>query len=804
MKNLSLFLMLLLLFSSRTVNARKTADSLRTVIHSDTASDMTRLRTYEKLFNHLLHIDLEEAREICKEAIDLAKAVDNFVFESVMTTSIGITYYYQGEFEITAKYWLKALAISEKAKDSSRIMQIYTNLGSLYDNMEEYDKSMEFNLKSYQMKLKAGDRESIAITELNIGKTFHKMGQYDSARRYHKRAIDVFEDYSNRKGLATAYNNLGSVNMATKDYKNALDSYEKANEFKDQLRVYDQAVLLMNMGALFFEHLNEAEQGKAYLELSLDLANKHNLLRVRQNVYEVYYYNYYLQGDYKNAYEYQEKYIMSRDSLFTIEKDAEIKRLQTVYDFEKKEQENLALSQEMEIRELENFRKTRTNQALMVIIFLGLIVLVIILVLLSKVNKAKRKADSAQAELEKTNKYLKKAKTEVERSLEFKNQFLANMSHEVRTPLNVIIGFNSNLKRKVDDPKLKQYIEAIETSSYSLLNLLNDVLDMSKIEAGKVILHPVNTNLKLLIAEIHTMFNLGAKDKNIEFEYHYQDSLPEYFHLDQVLLRQVIVNIVGNAIKFTHHGKVRIDVMEEERKSGHYASSLKNLCIVIKDTGIGIKPEDQKSIFNSFVQAKGQDNKEYGGTGLGLAISKKFAELLGGDIILESKPGEGSTFKVFLRNVTEGQPEAIEFKKERLHANPQGIEFTGGTLLVADDEPLNRNMVQSFFEDTPVKVVLAENGKELIAKAREVNPAVILSDIKMPYINGIEAAKIMKSDEKLKDIPIIAFTASILFPNMDKKERQLFAGYIPKPADINEIYERLSFYLPVSEVETVT
>jgi len=326
-------------------------------------------------------------------------------------------------------------------------------------------------------------------------------------------------------------------------------------------------------------------------------------------------------------------------------------------------------------------------------------------------------------------------------------------------------------------------------------------LDMSKLEAGKIIVNPVNINLKSLINEIWFSFNLRARDNKILFEFIYDDEIPENFYLDHFLLRQIIVNLVSNALKFTHQGFIRVSVTQDDTDSNIIASSMMNLKIDVEDTGIGIKPEDQRTIFESFVQAKHNNQKVYGGTGLGLSISKKMVQLMGGDITLKSEPGKGSTFSVHLKRVSIGSPNAIEFNKSRPDSKLIDFQFTGGVLLAADDELLNRKMLRSFFEGTAVELHIVENGEELIKAAHKLKPTVILSDMKMPVMNGIEAAKIIKADPELKDIPVISFTASIDFPKLDAEIRKLFAGCINKPVDINELFYRLSFYLPTSKIQ---
>ncbi|MBE0639468.1 MAG: tetratricopeptide repeat protein [Bacteroidales bacterium] len=793
MKKIYLVFIFLLFFQS--LKADKYIDSLRMVMQSDTISDDDILWTYNAMTDYLMNVDIDQCREICKEAISYAIKVKNFKHEIVFTSILGTTYYYQGDYKTTAEYWLNALSISENAKDTLRIEQIYNNLGILYQTINDYETSSKYYFKSLELKKNAGDKEKIAITQMNIGALFHKMQLHDSAYVYLSEALSVLKLVENHRALSGIYNNLGAVHQAKKEYELAMENYDLAYELKEYLPGHERARLLMNMGSCLMIFLNKDLEGRKYLEESYELAQSQNNLNVIRNIYGVYSHYYYNQGNYKEAYDYLELENQFKDSIFTIEKDIQIKEMQANFDFERREQE---LNQKMELEKIANERQIRISRVMISLVIIAFIVLGIISYLFTRVRKAKRKLEATQLALEKTNADLRKAKSDTERALEFKSQFLANMSHEVRTPLNAIIGFNSKMKTTITDPKVGEYLDAIEVSSYNLLALLNDVLNMSKIEAGKIEVNPVHTNLKSLIHDIWYSFHLSAKDAEIEFSADYDETLPEHFYLDQVLLRQILVNLVGNALKFTHHGYVKISVRPSVSHQKFYASSTYHIDIVVEDTGIGIKPEDQRDIFESFVQAKHQESDLYRGTGLGLAISKKFSNLMGGDITLISKPGKGSTFTVSLHKVSLAFPETSEFKRAKPIARNIDFQFTGGVLLVADDEELNRKVVQSFFVDTAVELHVVENGEQLIEKAKEIRPTLILSDMKMPVKNGIEAAKVIKADPDLKDIPIIAFTASIDFPKLDAEIRKLFSGCINKPVDISELYQRLSFYLPTN------
>lgn len=775
-------------------SADEITDSLWRVIRNDTTSPEIRLRTYKALTDVLMKQDLDSCRKVIDVALKYANQHKKYNHESVFTTLLGVTHYYQGEYQITASYWLKALDISEKAKDTPRIEQVLNNLGILYKTIEEYDLAKHYFTRALELKRREGNPSKIAITEMNIGVMYHKMLQHDSAYYYLTKALPVLESGKDFKALAMIYNNLGSVHMARKEFETAFQYYTKGYQLLDYLPSYEQAMLLMNTGRLLMLHLNRPEEGKKYLEKSIEIARKHNNLRAFQRIYETYS-DYYIQrGDFKKAYEYHELRDIYKDSLFTVEKEKQIKELQARFDIEKKEEE---MNRKVELEKLQRLRQQRAANFMFVVTLVTTIVLVIIVYLFIKVRNSRSALEKIREALQKSNEQLAEAKSATERALQFRSQFLANMSHEVRTPLNVIIGFNSQLKRKISDPKLLEYIDAIEISSFNLLSLINDILDMSSLEAGKTKLNLSNVNLKSLINEIWLSFSLKAEEKGLDFQYYYNSSLPEYFLLDSIIIRQILMNLVGNAFKFTHAGSIMIVVRQDSSSDQAFASSLYNLCIDVIDTGIGITPEDQNIIFEAFAQSSRTTKSTYGGTGLGLAISKQLAILHGGDLTVASTPDKGSTFTLHLRQIAVGNADASSDFLTRSLQIPQDLKFTGGTLLFADDEELNQKMIHAFFEESSVKVVTVSNGSELVEVARQLKPTVILTDIKMPVMDGIEAARIIKSDNDLKDIPIIAFTASVDFPKLNPEIRKLFDTCINKPVDINEIYQRLSFYLPV-------
>ncbi len=386
-----------------------------------------------------------------------------------------------------------------------------------------------------------------------------------------------------------------------------------------------------------------------------------------------------------------------------------------------------------------------------------------------------------------TEKDFKKAKEEAEAANEVKSEFLANISHEIRTPLNAIIGFTELLSSFDIDDKQKAYLESIHIAGRSLLTIINDILDLSKIEAGKMRMNYAPTNTRKILKEIEQIFKNKIVGKNLRFILDIDDNIPNLI-LDERRLRQILLNIVGNAVKFTETGyiKLAITVIPLENKADKV-----DLTISVEDTGIGISQDLHEKIFESFRQQESNIQKRYGGTGLGLSIGKKLIEMMNGRITLKSTIGKGSIFNIVLRNIQLANLQLISNNvKDDNH-----VTFEGGQVLVVDNIEANRDFLVQLLKKAGLEILTAENGQQAINQAIEDQPDVIIMDIKMPLLDGDNAAKQLKLRSDTKDIPIIAVTASATYKNKMNLKELGFDGYLPKPININELYSELANYL---------
>jgi len=376
-----------------------------------------------------------------------------------------------------------------------------------------------------------------------------------------------------------------------------------------------------------------------------------------------------------------------------------------------------------------------------------------------------------------------------------KSAFLANMSHEIRTPLNAIIGMTA-IGKSVANAERKDYcFTKIENASSHLLGVINDILDMSKIEADKFELSPVEFNFEKVLQSAVNIINFRVDEKQQEFTVHIDDAIPQTIVADDRRLVQVITNLLGNAVKFTpERGSVGLDARFLGEKDG-----LCTIEIAVSDTGIGISPEQQEHLYNSFQQAETSTVRRYGGTGLGLTISRNIIEMMGGKIWLKSTPGKGSVFTFTIQAKKGVQAHDIPDTPPDSQQDIAGLFFPGRRILLVEDVEINREIVLTLLESTQLEIDCAENGADAVRKFSEAPDKydLIFMDIQMPEMDGYEATRRIRAMDipKAKSIPIIAMTANVFREDVERCIQTGMNAHVGKPLDFDNVLEQLKRFL---------
>jgi signal transduction histidine kinase/CheY-like chemotaxis protein len=375
-----------------------------------------------------------------------------------------------------------------------------------------------------------------------------------------------------------------------------------------------------------------------------------------------------------------------------------------------------------------------------------------------------------------------------------KGDFLASMSHEIRTPLNAVIGMTKIGAQAVESARKNYAFAKIKEASEHLLGIINDILDISKIEAGKLELSRITFNVRDVISRVGNLMRFKTDEKNQEFSVAAADDLPIALFGDDLRLAQVITNLIGNAVKFTPEaGQITLAASFDGEADG-----LCTLRFLVRDTGIGITKEQQAKLFGLFQQAENTTTRKHGGTGLGLALSKQIVELMGGEIWVDSEPGQGSTFGFTIKAPRAEAPPENTVSESAAEEMREG-EFQGSVILLAEDVEINREIVFSLLEPTGVAIDSAENGSQAVEMFERTPERydLVLMDIQMPMMDGYEAARRIRAMDvpHAKTTPIIAMTANVF---QDDIERALACGmnsHLGKPIDFDKLLATLRRYL---------
>lgn len=409
--------------------------------------------------------------------------------------------------------------------------------------------------------------------------------------------------------------------------------------------------------------------------------------------------------------------------------------------------------------------------------------------------------------LMKTLRELKEAKEEAEKATRAKDNFLANMSHEIRTPLNAILGLDEIILREAKEEQTRQHAKEIKIAGNSLLSIINQILDFSKIESGKMEILPEEYSTSDLFYEVVNMTKLRAVGKNVRFNMEVNPDLPEILYGDNLRIRQVLLNLINNAIKYTSEGEVNVKVTFSKvnrirRENGSYIE----LKMTVKDTGVGIREEDKANLFKSFKRLDESRNRNIEGTGLGLVLSKQLVEQMGGELEFESTYGKGSEFTIFLVQKVVSEKGigdltgALKKASEKVDAYEASLWAPNADVLVVDDNDMNLSVLSELLEVTGMRIENVRSGRECIDICRKNKFDLILLDQMMPGLDGASTLSKMKEENIIDNIPVIALTADAVVGAKELYMSKGFDDYLSKPVRYEDIEEVLYKYLPKEKI----
>lgn len=687
-------------------------------------------------------------------------------------------YYINRDFEKSIVYVRKVLEESTKSKDTVLLSVGYNQLGSIYREFSEFDKAIDFYKKALYYANKSGlDSLKLKVNNnLGIMYCFEKK-QSNIGIDYLKKAFFYCKKIHNKRYSLVLSLNMTWAFFDQSNYKDGLTYLNYVNENFTDYGDKSITVLHQMVNGMFYSHIGNYSKAKNYFENAIQIGNKEGELNFVSYTHNEYAKMFFQIKDYKNAYlnvrkfEELEQKLYDENKLFLASKAG----INAELDEYKRE---LVKIKSLKDSQVESLRKTR------IIVGLFLVVLVVMLALiytLIRNNTFRRKINK---QLTKVNYNLKLAKDKAEEASLLKSQFVSTISHELRTPLYGVIGITNMLIDEHKDLAKSPHLSSLKFSARYLLTLVNDILQINKIEERRLVLENTTFNISDEIEMIINSLSFLAKSNKNKVFLDVDPNIPEYVIGDKMRFSQIIMNLTSNALKFTKKGKVNIFVKLMQKEG-----NLNHISFEIKDNGVGIAEEDQNKIFDKFVQI-GRNDSDYQGTGLGLTIVKRLLNLFNSEIVIESEVGKGTIFSFILifESDVEKTNTLINNYKVDLSTN-QSLK-----VLVVEDNKINQLVTKKIMQKNKFKCKVVDDGYEALKILETETYDVILMDINMPIMNGFETTRNIRS--KNITTPVIALTA---FDKDEIAEEALSSGIndiIIKPFDQNKLFKAINLLMP--------
>lgn len=671
----------------------------------------------------------------------------------------------------------EALSLAENADNKKSLGIIYAIKGRLELILEEEDKSIKSLNKAIAIQRIINDNFNLGNSYKTFGDVYLSKKDYYSALDSYTAAKSKFQEEELNEDLAETLLREGQTYAALKNYKKARDIIEQSLAMAKKYDYYKiQSEALINH-AKIYSKLSNNEKALEFALEGIQIAKANNFTNITNEGYLIISQLYSNLENHKLSRDYLQEHLQLSDSI----------RGLTRINSSRDEETQFKLDQEIEknkevVQQLEKAEDDKSLNTLISILSVALITILSLLTLsLYKNNNIRLKTNNM---LHKKNGELIIAKEKAELASKTKANFLSTVTHELRTPLYAVTGLSNMLLDENPRPEQVQHLKSLKFSGDYLLTFINDILQINKIEANKVDIEPESFSLKKKIKNIILALNNSALDNKIKIHFEYDKDLPENFIADQLKISQILINLIGNSIKFTKDGDIWIRVykIEEEGK-------IFTLRFEVEDNGIGISQEKQDHMFESFSQGSIQINRKYGGTGLGLSIVKGLIDILKGKIYVKSELEKGTTFYFEIPLEQTNIKEAEENKVTYFDGNESELDLSKVKILVVEDNKINQMITKKILTKMELKCDIVDNGEEAVEMIKANDYNIILMDIHMPGISGMEATKRVRAFDK--ELTIFALTAVTIEDKMHEFDEAGFTDIIPKPFKQEEFEKKL-------------
>jgi len=720
-------------------------------------NERERIDTLVEMGIELRTFDTEQANEIADQVIYRSIA-ERYVLGqgrgyNLKGSCLGI----QGEYDQAVEVLEKAIAIAKQLKDKRLEARVLNNFGHIYRERGDLANALNYFGTALEINEELGDEFSQSINLTSISNLHYDLNDFDSALEYALKCLSIFERSNDPVRLISIYTTLGNIYFKQEKFGEALHYFQQILNSSDPETSY-HVMAQSGLGKVYYK-MHDFNNARQYLLPALEEAERIGNVEV-QIIAQFYVGRLYMdEGNYRSslshlntAFKLADEYTRRHDLMSIHE------YLSALYDH---------------MGDIPKaFHHLKTYEQLKEEIFSQ-----------NTVTRLRNLQIHQQMELS------RKEKEVAERTAQLKQQFMANMSHEIRTPMNAIVGMNRLLLAKEPRPEQLRYLNAIRQSADNLLIIINDILDLSKIEAGKIIIENVDFSVAEIVQSVHDMLMFKAEDKHIELRTIVDPAIPHRLIGDPTRINQVLVNLAGNSVKFTDKGyvEIRATLVKTEGKKHQVVFD-------VKDTGIGIAPQYINTIFDSFTQAGNDITRKFGGTGLGLTISKQLVTLMNGEISVKSSYGEGTMFSV-----------AITFDESDVQVDTEQKSVVDDStlqrlnkikLLLVEDNEFNRMVAEDTLKELIPNIIIdiAVNGQEAVDRVQQEQYDVVLMDIQMPVMDGVEATKKIRATLKPPacDVKIIAMTANVLQEDVQEYLRIGMNAYVSKPFHPDELLLKMA------------